>query len=252
MTDGPLSLRVIGPGRAGESLRRALAGAGWSAQPSLYRDDDLSDAATGVELLVVAVPDAAVAPVAASVGPGDAVVIHLAGSLGCDVLAPHTDTGGLHPLVALPSPDVGETRLVSGAWFGVAATTERARQMVERVVDDLGGRAVAVADRDRAAYHAAAAIAANHLVALMAQVEAVAGAAGVPLQAFTALAAGALSDVAALGPGAALTGPVARGDWATVRAHRGALAPEELEAYDAMSRRAARLAGTDWPVSGAP
>jgi predicted short-subunit dehydrogenase-like oxidoreductase (DUF2520 family) len=84
----------------------------------------------------------------------------------------------------------------------------------------------------------------------MAQVEAVAGMAGAPLEAFLDLAAGALANVGRLGPAAALTGPVTRGDWSSVRAHRRAIPAEELEAYDALSRRAARLAGRPW--SGEP
>ena len=84
----------------------------------------------------------------------------------------------------------------------------------------LGGSVVVVDDEHRAAYHAAACIAANHLVALMGQVERVAASAGLGLDAFVGLARAALTDVAELGPAAALTGPAARGDDATLERHR--------------------------------
>ena len=83
--------------------------------------------------------------------------------------------------------------------------------MAESVVAALGGRAASVEDRDRASYHAAASIAANHLVALIGQVERVAGAAGLPLDAFSDLMHAALDDALALGPRHALTGPAAPG-----------------------------------------
>jgi predicted short-subunit dehydrogenase-like oxidoreductase (DUF2520 family) len=114
--------------------------------------------------------------------------------------------------------------------------------LVHRVVDDLDGRAVAVVDGDRAAYHAAAAVASNHLVALLGQVERLADAVGVPLEAFLDLAAGSLDNVRAVGPAAALTGPAARGDEATIAAHLAALAPDERATYEALVAEARRLA----------
>src|SRR5438105_6633786 len=91
----PASLRVIGPGRAGTSLARALAEAGWRVLPPLGRGDDVRAAARdvdgeGVDLLVIATPDGAIGAVAAAVEPVErTVVAHLAGSIGLDVLAPH-------------------------------------------------------------------------------------------------------------------------------------------------------------------
>jgi predicted short-subunit dehydrogenase-like oxidoreductase (DUF2520 family) len=110
-----------------------------------------------------------------------------------------------------------------------------------RVVDDLGGRLVAVADADRVAYHAAACIASNHLVALLGQVERVAATAGVPLEAYLDLVRQTVDNVAALGPVDALTGPVRRGDEATVARHLAALDPSERPAYEALAAAARRL-----------
>jgi predicted short-subunit dehydrogenase-like oxidoreductase (DUF2520 family) len=115
------------------------------------------------------------------------------------------------------------------------------------VVEELGGRPVDVPDDRRVAYHAAAAVASNHLVALLGQVERLAAAAGVPAEAYWDLARPTIDNVVELGAAAALTGPVARGDWETVRRHLAAIAPDERDAYLAMSVAAARLVGRDVP-----
>lgn len=229
---------IVGTGRAGRSFGVALGAAGWAIVGPRGRGDDLSDAAAGCDLLLIATPDAAVAEVARAIRPvPSTVVAHLAGSLGLEVLAPHRRRASLHPLVSLPSPEVGAARLAAGAWFAVAGDP-----LMRAVVDDLGGRAIEVADEDRAAYHAAACIASNHLVALMGQVERVARFSGVPLAAYLALARGSLDNVDALGPAAALTGPAARGDEPTLERHRAVLDSSELRAYDALAEAAHRLA----------
>ena len=231
------ALRLIGPGRAGSSLAAALGAVGWHVEPPRRRGDPLADAAAGVDLLVIATPDEAIAEVAVAVEPvPTTVVAHLAGSLGLDVLAPHPRRAAVHPLVPLPDQETGAARLASGVWFAVAGDP-----LGGRVVADLGGRAVTVADSRRAAYHATAAIASNHLVALLGQAERVAAPTGVGLEAFLDLARAALGDVAERGPAAALTGPVARGDTATVRRHLAALDPDERPAYRALAAAAARL-----------
>jgi predicted short-subunit dehydrogenase-like oxidoreductase (DUF2520 family) len=106
------------------------------------------------------------------------------------------------------------------------------------VVADLGGTALEVGDADRASYHAAACIASNHLVALLGQVERVAATAGVPLTAYLDLVRATVDNVEQLGPVAALTGPVSRGDDATVARHLAALAPAERPAYEALADQA--------------
>jgi predicted short-subunit dehydrogenase-like oxidoreductase (DUF2520 family) len=231
------SVRIIGPGRAGGSLAGALSRAGWAVQAVLGRDDDVASAAEAVDLPVIATPDDAIAPVAASVEPVPATVVaHMAGSRGLDVLSPHVRVGALHPLVSLPTSEMGATRLAEGAWFAVAGDP-----LVEQVVSELGGRAFTVDDADRAAYHAAACIAANHLVALMGQVGRIAGSVDVPFDAYLELARATLENVADLGPAAGLTGPAARGDELTISRHLSALPPSERDAYAAMAAEARRL-----------
>jgi len=232
------TVRLIGPGRAGRSLAAALADAGCDVREILARKDDVSSAASGVDVLVISTPDAAIAEVAARVVPvPGTAVIHLSGALGLDVLATHPRRASLHPLVPLPTPEVGRVRLRSGITFAIAGDPVAAG-----LAELLGGSVVMVDDRDRAAYHAAACIASNHVVALMGQVERVAASAGLDLAAFVGLARAALTDVAELGPTSALTGPAARGDEATLERHRRVLDPSELQGYDEGVALARRLA----------
>jgi predicted short-subunit dehydrogenase-like oxidoreductase (DUF2520 family) len=242
------TFRVVGPGRAGRSLQLAFERVGWRALAPLGRGDDLTDAAAGADVVVIATPDGAIASTAAAIRPvGGVAVVHLAGSLGLDVLAPHQRRASVHPLVALPDPIAGAQRLI-GAWFAVAGDP-----VARDIVAALDGRAIEVPDDKRALHHAAAVIASNHLVALLGQVERVAADAGVPLEAYLDLVRATVDNVAALGPRDALTGPVARGDWDTVARHLAALPPEERPPYEAMVELALRLTrrAEGAPASGA-
>ena len=218
------------------------AAGGYQSRGALGRGRSIVDAARGVDLLVIATPDDAVRDVAGAVTPvATTTVVHLSGSLGLDVLATHPRRGSLHPLVPMPNATIGAQRLRSGITFAVAGDP-----LTRLLAESLGGQVVEVDDRSRTAYHAAASIAANHLVALIGQVERVAATAGLPLDAFAGLMRAATDDAFALGPRHALTGPAVRGDWTTVEGHRGALAGmpghrTELAAYDAMVGLARRL-----------
>jgi len=234
------SIRIIGPGRAGTSLAAALSARGWEFAGFLGRHDDLTNAARGVDVLVIATPDDAIAEVAAAVVPVvTTTVVHLSGSLGLDALGAHPRRAAVHPLVPLPNGEVGAARLCSGVTFAVAGAA-----VAREIVATLGGRIVEVADDDRAAYHAAACIAANHVVALLGQVERVAAEVGLDLESFLPLTRAAVDDVAALGAPAALTGPARRGDWATLSRHLDALPESERAGYQAGAALATRLAAT--------
>ena len=230
------SFRVIGPGRAGGSLQRALVAAGWQPSPPLGRHDDVRDAARDVELLVIATPDRSIAGVAAAVAPSpDTVVVHLSGASGLDVLAPHARRGALHPLMTLPDAERGAARL-RGAWFAVAGDP-----FVLEVVAALDARSFPIADDARAAYHAAACVASNHTAALLAQVERLAAQAGVPFAAFFDLVRATVGNCEAIGPRLALTGPAARGDDATIARHLAALDTRERPVYEALVAEIRRL-----------
>ena len=234
------TIRFIGAGRAGSSLAAALSAHGWNVVGFLGRGDDLAGAARGVDVLVIATPDDAVADVAAAVTPhAETTVVHLSGSLGLSALEPHPRRAALHPLIPLPNAEVGAARLASGVTFAVSGDVV-ARTMAR----SLDGRVVEVADADRAVYHAAACIAANHVVALLGQVERVAASAGLDLDAFLPLTRAAVDDVAALGPQRALTGPAMRGDWDTLSRHLDALPDRERAGYQAGVALATRLAAS--------
>jgi predicted short-subunit dehydrogenase-like oxidoreductase (DUF2520 family) len=253
------ALALVGPGRAGTAVATALVAAGWRVVAVAGREADAPstraaaarfgapattapDAVRDADLVVIATPDAAIEAVAAELGATvrrDALVVHLSGARGVDVLgAVPARTGALHPLQTLPSADAGAERL-TGAWCAVAGDPQ-----VAEIARRLGMQPIEVADEDRAAYHAAACIAANHLVALLAQVERVAP---VPLDAFLPLIRAAVDNVEDLGAEAALTGPVARGDVETVRGHLGALSEADRDAYLALARRAYELSGRHDP-----
>jgi predicted short-subunit dehydrogenase-like oxidoreductase (DUF2520 family) len=172
----------------------------------------------------------------------DALVVHLAGSRGLEVFAelrarrPDVRVGALHPLQSIPSTSAGLDRL-PGSWAAIAGDPE-----VEVLAELLELRAFRVADADRERYHAAAVVASNHLVALLGQVERLAESAGVPFDAFEPLVMASVANAFELGPRAALTGPVARGDLATVEGHLASMDPGERDAYRALAREAARLA----------
>ncbi len=252
-------MALVGPGRAGTAVATALVTAGWQVVTVAGRAPDapstqaaaarfgaeataLRDAARDVDLVVIATPDAAIEAVAAELATAvrsDALVVHLSGARGVDVLgAVPARTGALHPLQTLPSAEVGAARL-PGAWCAVAGDPQ-----VVVLARSIGLQPIEVADGDRTAYHAAACIAANHLVALLAQVERVAP---VPLEAFLPLVRAAVENVAQLGPQAALTGPVARGDVETVRSHLGALPDGDREAYLALGAARLRALGPARP-----
>ncbi len=245
-------VRLIGPGRAGRSLAAALEDVGWLVVGMCARGEPIHGAAEGVDVLVISTPDDEIANVASQVAPvASTVLVHLSGSLGMDVLAPHRRRASVHPLAPLPSPEIGAHRLRSGGVFAVMGDP-----LAAEIARALGGRVVEVTDANRSLYHAAACVASNHLVALLAQVERLACKAGLGLADFLDLASAALEDVRAVGPAAALTGPASRGDVRTLQRHREALfaaglGPIDVAAYDACAElaRQVALAGAPMPTT---
>jgi len=232
---------LIGPGRAGQSLGVALVSCGWTSGPVFGRRNDPRGALDSVDLCVLAVPDDAIADVASSIEPNDdTVLMHLSGATPLSALGDHR-AASLHPLVSLADPIRGAAALRT-AWFAIAGD-----DMAEHVANDLSGKSFHIADEDRALYHASAAVASNHLVVLLAQVERLANMVGVPMEAFLPLIRGTIDNVEDLGAQRALTGPAARGDMETIRRHRDALAshPDELALYNDLVRDAQHLAGIE-------
>ena len=259
---------LVGPGRAGTTLAVALAARGWTPiavagrapdSPSVLEAADLLDApacdisvaAADADLVIIATPDAAIGDTACALAPSlraGALVIHLSGACTLDelhklrVARPDVELGSLHPLQSLPSAQIGVGRL-PGSWCAVDGPPG-----VELLAVSLGMRPFRVRDADRVTYHAAATVASNHLVALLGQAARLADAAGVPPDALLPLVRATLDNVEALGPRAALTGPVARGDIDTVQRHLDALSDDEQAAYRALAEQARRLSGRDDPA----
>jgi predicted short-subunit dehydrogenase-like oxidoreductase (DUF2520 family) len=229
---------LIGPGRAGGSFRIALEELGWECSHIYRRGDDVADAGRNVELVVLAAPDSVIYEVAALIESTEAVVMHLSGATPLSSLAGHFRAAALHPLASLTNPVSGAQALRT-TYFAVAGDP-----LAEELAEQLSGNWFPMADGDRALYHGAAAVASNHVVGLLGQVERICAEIGVPFEAFLGLVQTSLDNIDSLGPTAALTGPAARGDEATIERHRSALIdrlPLELEGYDAVLAMVRRL-----------
>lgn len=211
-------LAIIGQGRVGTALATALtaerSGAQYAIRGPLGRGAD----AAGADAVLLCVPDHEIAAAASSIAPGP-LVGHCSGATGLDVLEPH-EAFSLHPLMTVAGP--ATTFAEAGA--AIAGGTPRALRFARGLAEALGMRAVEIEGADRAAYHAAASMASNFLVTLEAAAERVAASAGVERELLVPLVRATLENWATMGPQRALTGPVARGDRATVAAQRAAVA----------------------------
>lgn len=261
-------LALVGPGRAGTVLALGFIEQGWRVSrvagrsvdavsvrdASLLLGAEVSDVAqvgVGADVVIIATPDDAVETVAVQIGSSlepDALVLHCSGARGLgafrELQAARADVrvGAMHPLVSLPNVLTGIDR-IPGAWCAIAGDPQ-----VESIATALGMHPFRVDDAERSRYHAAASIAANHLVGLLAQVQRIAASADVPFEAFLPLVRSAVDNVAELGPRAALTGPIARGDTGTVSRHLAALPDAERDTYISLGRETLRLSGRTDPV----
>jgi len=228
-----MNIDIVGRGRAGGSFARALRRAGHDV--AVVGRDDRPRSRTA--LILMATPDDTIAAVAAALAPSPAVVAHVSGATGLDALAPHDRVGSLHPLAVLPDAERGAERLV-GATYVVEGD-----DLLDDVARSLSGMVVRIAPEQRALYHATAVTASNHVVALLAEIEALASSLGLAASTFSPLIEQTLADVRSLGIARALTGPAARGDHRTIDAHRKALPSVHEATYSALSAVAARVAG---------
>jgi len=233
---------VVGGGRAGLSISAALVTAGWKLV-EVYGRDAPKNLATDIDAIILAVPDHAIQDAASRLTPGRAVVLHLSGATGLGALQHHKHVGSVHPLMSLPNPEVGATRLMSGGFFAVSG-----HPLACELVESLGGTIIKIDDAQRPLYHATATIAANHLVALCAQVERLCELLQVPCTPYWDLMRTTLDNVIESGAQASLTGPASRGDLETLALHLGALEPKEHAMYRVLADKAGSLAGhtIDW------
>jgi predicted short-subunit dehydrogenase-like oxidoreductase (DUF2520 family) len=235
---------IVGRGRVGASLAAAAREAGVPAR--LVSSDEAPAAARSATAALLCVPDAAIAEVAAGLAQGPPPLVgHVSGATTLEPLAAANAPGAfsLHPLQTFP----GEETAVAGLPCATAGSDEAAESFASMFARRLGMRPFSVPDEHRAAYHAAACISSNFLVALQESAAGLLEAAGVEdgRELLAPLVLATAANWAESG-GAALTGPIARGDAATVGRHREALAelgPELLEMYEAMAERTAAVAG---------
>ena len=216
------SVQIVGRGRVGSAIAARLEERGVSV---------LDD---GAELVLLCVPDRAIAEVARSIGPGPWIA-HTSGATPLGALDPHTRRFGIHPLQTFV-PGGGAAQL-DGSYAAVTAESDDARQSGFALARTLGVEPFGLADEARPLYHAGAAIASNYLVTLHAVASALFEEAGAPPEGLVPLMRRTIEN------GFELTGPIARGDWGTVEAHRQAIRrvrPELEPVYEVLAEATAR------------
>ena len=234
----PRTVAIVGAGRVGTTLgillRRSglqVVGASARSEESVRRAETLlgcraykepADAVRGAEIVIVAVPDAAVQEVCDALARSGSLargvfIFHTAGALGLAPLRSARAAGAIaaaiHPLQSIPDVEAGVKR-IPGSWFGTTCEPEATGE-AESIVCALGGKVLTVREQDRPLYHLGAVIASNFLVALASMASTSTGS----LESLLPLMKGTLENISELGPEAALTGPVTRGDVATITEH---------------------------------
>ncbi len=215
------SVNVIGRGRVGSALSARLR----------ERGVELRDGSA--ELILLCVPDRAIAELAAGIEPGSWVA-HVSGATPLAALDPHTRRFSLHPLQTF-TLDRGPEQ-IDGAWAAITAETDEARRLARELATTLGLKPFELDDDQRLLYHAGAAIASNYLVTLHRSASRLFEDAGAPPEALVPLMTRTIEN------GFQLTGPIARGDWSVVEAHIAALHEARPE-IEPMYRALAEVTG---------
>jgi len=217
------SVNVIGRGRVGSALAARLEERGVE-----LRDD-------GADLTLLCVPDTAIRDVAQGLSPGQGWIAHVSGATPLSALDPHERRFSLHPLQTFTRGRGPEQ--LDGAWAAVTAETDEARGYALDLARSLGLEPFELDDADKPLYHAGAAMASNFLVTLYGAAAGLVAAAGVPPEALEPLMRRTIDN------DFELTGPIERGDWETVEAHREAIraARPDLEPlYDVLAEATPR------------
>ncbi|MCA1826683.1 MAG: DUF2520 domain-containing protein [Myxococcales bacterium] len=231
---------VLGSGAVGSALLEELPRSGVKVLAAWTQSSGLAPPPlTDVDVVLLAVSDSAIAPLAArlEVGPSQ-LVVHLAGALGLDVLKggrkKGARVGSIHPLRAFVR---GRRQDFHGAAAGVSGSDASAREQLKQLARALGMMPLETTDRARALYHAAAVLAAGSQVAVFAEAmrafrKATGASEPAARAALLPLALNALEKLKGQTAPEALTGPAARGDFATIAAHRKMLPKDLLPLYD--------------------
>jgi predicted short-subunit dehydrogenase-like oxidoreductase (DUF2520 family) len=233
-------LAVVGRGRLGTALAVALARAGYEVLGPLGRGAD----GGGADAVLLCVPDQQIAAAAAAIR-ADVPVGHCSGATGLKALAPH-EAFSLHPLMTVTEAGAE----FAGAAAAIDGTTPGSLALARSLALTLGMRPVRIAPEDRTLYHAAASVASNFLVAIEVAAGRLAAEAGLEPELLVPLVRATVENWSRAGE-RALTGPVARGDEATVARQREAIeqrAPELLGLFDALVAATRALAEQTDPV----
>jgi predicted short-subunit dehydrogenase-like oxidoreductase (DUF2520 family) len=212
------TVNVIGRGRVGTAVAARLEERGVE-----LREDE-------PELVLLCVPDTAIRDVARDLVPGPGWIAHVSGATPLTALDPHERRFGLHPLQTFTRARGPEQ--LDGAFAAVMAETGEARERGFELANLLGLTPFELADEARPLYHAGAAIASNYLVTLHRVASDLFRAAGAPPEALVPLMQRTIEN------GFELTGPIERGDWETVEAHREAIRstrPDLEPLYDVLA-----------------
>jgi predicted short-subunit dehydrogenase-like oxidoreductase (DUF2520 family) len=206
-----------------------------------------------VDTVILTVRDDAITPLAASLGNARAinerhVVLHLSGAQGQEALGPlvssRASLGSFHPLQTIVEPELTPARL-KGAWAAVEGMP-RAVETGEWIAQSLGMRPFTIATKAKPIYHAGAVFASNYLVVVEAIAQRLLRHAGLSdadaWAALRPLVEGTFENLSRYEPREALTGPVVRGDTATIIRHIESLAVDDAKLYRALGRAALELA----------
>ena len=211
------NIQVVGRGRVGAAVADRLGQRGLLAEGG------------GAELVLLCVPDSAIAQVARSV-PAGPWIAHVSGATPLAALDPHTQRFGVHPLQTFTRSRGAEQ--LDGAWAAVTGETGDARARAHWLATQLGLTPFEMSEDKRVLYHAGAAMASNYLVTLFRSASRALETAGAPPEALLPLMRRTIDN------NFELTGPISRGDWTTVEAHLDALrrfAPELVPVYRALA-----------------
>lgn len=214
-------VHVIGSGRVGSAVSARLLERG----VAVGEDDP--------DVVLLCVPDTAIADTAGRLQPGSAWVGHVSGATPLAALDPHERRFSVHPLQTFDRS--GDPSQFDGAWAAISGETGEALAIARELAGTLGLEPFELRDSDRTLYHAGAVFASNYLVTL----QRAAVRLGVPAEGLVPLMRGTIDH------GFELTGPIARGDWATVEAHKQAIQerhPELEQLYEALAEATAAIA----------
>jgi predicted short-subunit dehydrogenase-like oxidoreductase (DUF2520 family) len=227
---------IVGRGRVGNSLAAALHRAGYEVDGPAARGE-----APDAEVVLLCVPDGEIEAAAAAARGRAGLVGHTSGATPLTALG-EGERFGLHPLQTIATADTD----LSGAGCAIAGSSDRALGVARELAQAVGMDPFEIDDEQRAAYHAAASVASNYLLALEDAAETVAAGAGIaPEDArrlLGPLVRQTVENWIERGAAEALTGPVARGDEATVERQRAAVPPELLPLFDELTERTRALA----------